>query len=59
MQDFYQSLGFITGFVILVLIIKAAVGEKASATVVGVVLLSVSLLNYQKITAKLHTVFNV
>lgn len=59
MQALYDNFGFIIGFLAMILILKSVTGEKAAVSVLSVVLLSMALLNHDKIRAKLGNMFNL
>lgn len=49
MKEFTQSLGFVTFFVITVLILSLTVGEKPTTAFLWLVLFSMAILNYEEL----------
>lgn len=50
MENVYKKCGYILGFLILVLFVQQACGEKTSMYFVGLTLLSVAVLNADEIS---------
>ena len=48
MENFYKNMGFIIGFLILIIVIQTAFGGETSADFLVIVLLSMLVLNYKK-----------
>lgn len=58
MAALYKDMGFIIGFLILILVVQTAFGGETSSKFLIIVLLSMLLLNYQTFADKLKSVFN-
>lgn len=59
MKEFYVDIGFIAGFLILIILLKAFFGTKWADRFLMVVLLSMLLINHQQIRAFLSNKFNL
>lgn len=57
MKKFYLEIGFIAGFLILIIILKASFGKAWADRFLIIVLLSMLLINHQKISTFLKEKF--
>ncbi len=59
MQEFYKDFTFILGYMVLVLMVQMAFGEKAQRGFLLTTLFSMSVLNYSKVNDFLDTKFKL
>ena len=59
MQEFYKDFTFILGYMILVLMVQMAFGEKAQRGFLLTTLFSMAVLNYSKVNDFLDTKFKL
>lgn len=59
MEQFYKDFGFIIGFLVCVLVIQMSFGDKVARGFIVLVLLSMLILNYEKMGNFISGIFTL
>ena len=59
MEQFYKDFGFIIGFLVCVLVIQIAFGDKTTRGFIVLVLFSMVILNYEKMSSFIGSIFTL